>query len=160
MMSFNNIKKDPEILLENNIYRWNHDKKHDAVKDNRKFRCRYHEIEVKSIFKPKKFKQLTHHFPNQPTENNIIVVNSINTNPETLGYFYSNLREYDIRNARLICYHYRITSIEHIHRKIKNNKITHYQYNNIVNQMKQFDYPELKDYTLYNKSKIRYGNSK
>ena len=160
MMSFNNIEKDPDILLESNIYRWNHDYKHDTIKDNKKFRCRYNEIEVKSIFKPKKFNKLSHHFPNDPIDNNVIIVNSINSNPDVLGYFFSNLRESDIRNARLLCYHYRITSIEHIHRKIKNNKIKHYQYNNIVNQMKNFDHPEVKEYILHNKNKIRYGNAK
>ena len=126
MMSYNNLEKDPNILLENNIYRWNHDLKHDTVKDNKKFRCRYNEIEVKSIFKPKKFDKLTFHIPDHPNEKKIIVVNSINSRKEELNPFYSNLRETDIRSATLVCYHFRITSNEHIYRKIKNNKVKSY----------------------------------
>ena len=47
MMSSNNRRKNPTNLLEENIYRWNHDLKH--FNQIHKFRCRYNEIECKSI---------------------------------------------------------------------------------------------------------------
>ena len=56
----NSIKKNPKCLLETNIYRWNHDNKHvNTVNNIKKFRCRYNEIEVKCIFKPKNFNSIT-----------------------------------------------------------------------------------------------------
>ena len=123
MMASNNIDKNPESVLETNIYRWNHDKRHpyNNVNNNHnasKFRCRYDSIEVKCIFRPNKFDLLSLHSPKH-LNSQIKIVNSINKSPELLGSKYDNLREIDIKNGYMLCYHYRIISKENSINKLK-----------------------------------------
>ena len=149
MMSFNNIKNDPENILITNTYRWNHDKKHFNLK-KKKLRCRYHQIEVKCIFKPKKFKFLNLHNPERQTTNNIIVVDGVKKNIIKLDPFYPNLREIDIKNGFLLCYHYRFSSLDHCRRKIDHYKTLqniNFTYHDLISN----DYPEIVDETLRNK---------
>lgn len=147
MMSSNNIKKSPENILATNIYRWNHDKKHPNKID--KFRCRYDEIEVKCIFKPQYFNNIWDHHPKSQLHNPTIV-NSINLNKENLNPFYTNLREKDINNGILLCYHYRIISVENSINKIKTNYW--YKKNNYtVNDLMSSDNAEIIDTTIKDK---------
>ena len=91
MMSCNNIEKNPVSLLETNIYRWNHDKRHINTKtDIHKFRCRYDGIEVKCIFKPKYFNDLYDHHPIYPITNNTVIVESVYNKPQKLDCYYKN----------------------------------------------------------------------
>ena len=98
MMSCNSIKNNPESLLETNIYRWNHDYKHmnDNSKEH-KFRCRYESIEVKCIFKPNFFDDISDHHPIKPNYNieipnyNKKIVESVKNQTNKLDPFYNNL---------------------------------------------------------------------
>jgi len=158
MMSCNSIEKNPVSLLKTNIYRWNHDLKHtNNISNEHKFRCRYYSIEVKCIFKSKYFNDIVDHFPLNPINNSInnpindlIIVDSINNNNIDLYSHYSNLRETDILNGFLLCYHYRIISVENCLNKIKTN--TWYK-NYTLKDLLSSDYPEIIDKTMENKTK-------
>ena len=121
MMSSNGRQKNPKkILLENNM-RWNHNKLHPNK--IHKFRCRFHEIEVKCIFKASKFESISDHHPITSKEftENLKIINSVDCKQEELNPFYKDLREIDIKSALLICFHYRIISDENNISKIKSN---------------------------------------
>ena len=61
LMSGAKLSKNPKSVLKEVVYRHDHDKRHPhPVK---KFRCRYHDIEYKSILKPSKCQHLTDHEP-------------------------------------------------------------------------------------------------
>ena len=149
MMSCNSIKKNPESLLKTNVYRWNHDNKHinNKSKEN-KFRCRYNSIEVKCIFKPKYFENIFMHHPINPNCKDAIIVESINNTIQKLDPFYKNLREKNIEEGYLLCYHYRIISIENCLNKIKDN--LWYKNYKLIDLLSN-DYPEIIDETLKNK---------
>ena len=110
-----------------------------------KFRCRYDKIEVKCIFKPIYFNDIFDHHPLNQNINNIKIVDSIQNNNSILSPFYSNLREIDIKEGYLLCYHYRIISIENCLNKIKNN-IWYKKYT--LDDLLSNDYPEVIDETL------------
>ena len=59
--------------------------------------------------------------------NRINCVDSINNTPATISPFYSKLREDDIKDAFMVCYHYRVFSKQSIERKCLNNKLENYQ---------------------------------
>ncbi len=148
MMSANKRDKNPTNLINETIDRWNHDKKHINTKSSEhKFRCRYEKIEVKCIFKPSKFDNIWDHHPKSPI-GNFICVDSIYQNRSDLSPFYDNLREKDIKQAYLVCYHFRIISIENSNSKIKNN-IWYTSYT--IDDLMSSDYAEIIDKTLVNK---------
>jgi hypothetical protein len=149
MMSCNKIQYNPKSLLETNIYRWNHNKRHINLRSNEpKFRCRYDKIEVKCIFKPRYFGDLNDHHPIKPIVKNPIIIESIHNKLHPLDPHYNNLRENDITNGFLLCYHYRIISVENCLLKIKNN-IWYKRYT--LNDLLSNDYAEIIDETLKNK---------
>lgn len=92
------------------------------------------------------------HHPKKPVST-IRVVNSVNKTEEKLGTFYSNLREKDIQDGYLLCYHYRIISKENNINKMKTSKF--YNNNYTLEDIERSDYAEVKDETL--KLKTRYG---
>ena len=145
MMSCNNRDKNPKSILLENTYRWNHDKKHPH--NIKKFRCRYNSIEVKCIFKTEKFNVIDIHHPDKPVED-CVTVDSINKNKQQLNPFYSKLREEDIENGYLLCYHYRIISRENSRNKL--NKAQYLKYK--VEDLMRADYAEIVDETLKNKT--------
>ncbi len=149
MMSCNNIEKTPKSILETNTFRWNHDLQHNnIITNNNKFRCRYEKIETKCIFKPKYFNIITDHYPSkQLIPNNNIVESISNTNYNTV--LYKNLREKNIKNGYLLCYHYRIISVENCIKKITTN--TWYKDYTLEDLMSN-DYNEIIDNTLKIKS--------
>ena len=150
MMSCNSIQNNPDSLLQTNIYRWNHNNKHiNSICNEYKFRCRYNKIECKCIFKPKFFDDISDHFPININCNNLKIVESIHNTQQQLNGFYLNLREEDIEQGYLLCYHYRIISIENCINKIKNN-IWYKNYK--LSDLLSNDYPEIIDETLKNKS--------
>lgn len=118
MMSSNNAKKSPSSILKSNVWRWNHDKKHPS--EVHKFRCRYEKIEVKCIFRTNKFDDITDHHPKDAC-NDPYTVDSILNKSEILNPFYHNLREADISEAILVCYHYRVISQENNVNKLLTN---------------------------------------
>ena len=142
MMSCNRQVKNPKILLDNNVYRWNHNLKH--FHPLKKFRCRYNYIETKSIFKCSKFNDIWEHSPFQSTHNNLLGVDSINLKPS--GIYYKNLRENNIENGYLLCYHYRMISIENCINKLTNN--IWYKNSYTLNDLLLSDHAEIIDKTL------------
>lgn len=154
MMSCNSREKNPDSVLIENTYRWNHDNRHPHKVH--KLRCRYEQIEIKCIFKTSKFNSIQNdHFPNSDLSD-IIVVDGVNNEPSKLDGFYNNLRETDIKYGLLLCYHYRIVSKEHAYHKILRD-------NGFVSAVKWYtdleldeliscDYPEIVDETLKNKT--------
>jgi hypothetical protein len=146
MMSCNSIKNNPDYLLKTNIYRWNHDIRHiNNTSNENKFRCRYDNIEVKCIFKPKYFENIFMHHPINPNCKDTIIVESIKNTKQQLDPFYKNLREIDIKEGYLLCYHYRIVSIKNCLNKIKNNLFyKKYKLKDLLSN----DYPEIIDETL------------
>lgn len=151
MMSSNNRINNPKSILRENTYRWNHDKTHPHKV--RKFRCRHKSIEVKCIFKPEKFLKIDTHFPKDKV-NKIKVINSVNLNNEPLSSFYNNLRENDITNGYLLCYHYRIISQENNLKKL--NKYNYSKFNR--DDLIKSDYSEIKDLTMKKKSELYLDN--
>ena len=154
MMSSNKLEKNPKSVLLENTYRWNHNIEHPN--DSIKFRCRYKKIEVKCIFKTNKFNYIWDHHPEENNDK-VTIVDSINKNTHKapkgkkkrkLKSLYSNLRENDIKNGYLLCYHYRIISKEHCKNKLKNNKF--YKNCNIDDYIST-DYSEIIDETLKQK---------
>ena len=154
MMSCNGIEKNPKSVLEENIYRWNHDERH--ISKIYKFRCRYDKIEVKCIFKSGKFKSIVgDHHPRMYDKNSPNVVESINGKKYKIGNFYFNLREEDIKIGYLLCYHYRIISWENSINKIKTN-IWYKRNRYNVKWLMKTDHPELIDNTIrYKMNSIR-----
>lgn len=152
MMSCNSLEKSPKSILKTNTYRWNHDLKHEnKLSVHTKFRCRYEQIEVKCIFKPLYFEDLWDHHPKSPVKNEKIkITDGIRNGPSELTPFISNLREKDIRIGHLLCYHYRIISVDNCKNKLKTNKwyIDH-GYN--IQDLMSTDYAEIIDFTLANK---------
>jgi hypothetical protein len=150
MMSCNSIEKNPESILKTNVYRWNHDNRHINCKSNeKKFRCRYENIEVKCIFKPQFFNDIFDHHPINPNSNRITIVESVRNTAQPLDTFYNSLREKDIEDGYLLCYHYRIISVENCLNKIKTNVwYTNYTLEDLLSN----DYPEIIDETLKHKS--------
>lgn len=150
MMACNSIKSNPRSLLRTNIYRWNHDVRHENNRSyENKFRCRYDTIEVKCIFKPRFFAGIYDHYPVNQNCKDISVVESIRNTKRKLDGFHEKLREIDISDGFLLCYHYRLVSIENCLDKIKNN-VWHQKFN--LEDLLSNDYPELMDETLKNKS--------
>jgi len=156
LMGFKNQEKYPKNLLCDNIYRMNYDIKH-ATKNNFKFRSRDNKIEVKCIFRPKFFSKIsiknnraTDHYPIiDKNYKNLNIVDSIENKKINLDPHYLNLTENKINSSFLLCYHYRINSIEHAQDKINNNVwYQKYKLNDIVRS----DCSEIIDETLKNKS--------
>lgn len=152
MMSCNGIEKSPKSILNENIYRWNHDLKHPHPNNINKFRCRYKKNEVKCIFKTSSFNYIDIHNPKQPIIENPKVINSINLKEIKLNPFYKDLREKDIKNGFLLCYHYRIISIENCKKKLQNN-CSYIKHKYTLEDLMMSDHPEVIDKTLYNKVK-------
>lgn len=152
MMSCNGIVDSPSSVLKTNTYRWNHNLKHDNKNiKHRKFRCRYDEIEIKCIFKPKYFKSIWDHHPKHPISGvSIKIVESIKNQLTTLDPYYECLREENISSGYLLCYHYRIISLENCKAKLTTN--AWYQEDGYtIDELMATDYAEIEDRTLANK---------
>ena len=148
MMSCNSVETNPESLLCTNVYRWNHDLRHVNTQSNeRKFRCRYDSIEVKSIFKPAFVDDFSDHVP--VVSGALRVVDGVR-NRSLNAFYYNNLRERDIEEGFLLCYHYRIISVEQCLAKIRDN-CWYKQYR--LQDLMSNDYPEVLDETLRHKSR-------
>ena len=156
MMSCNQRKLDPISLLLDNIWRWDHDRRHPSEWE--KGRCRYDEISYKSIFKTSKYLKLHNcHRPGKKTGKRGPIIDSINLMP-LKSQTYKNLRNRDIENAYLICYHHRIMSEQSAKRKIdlfkKINAKGGYEDLELIMAS---DYAEIVDTTLRNKYLARKG---
>lgn len=157
MMSSGDRVDDPPTILQHLTTRWNHNLRHPHPNNWPKGRCRYNQIEVKTISKCCKFKNLGLHHPNNPNSNNIICIESIHNTQTDVNAFYNNLRENDIANASLLCYHYRIFSKESAKRKLINNKLDGYA-KGALNNLLLSDYSEITDEFMKNKSIAKFGH--
>jgi len=153
MMSSNQRPKDPPSILQYLTTRWNHNLKHPHPHQWFKGRCRFHEIEVKCISKCAKINSLSLH---HPIGNNIHVVESVHCNNSELNPFFKKFRESHIKQATMLCYHYRVFSKESAKRKFINNKLDGYKFGNIT-YLLESDYSELEDEFMKNKSITKFG---
>jgi hypothetical protein len=144
-MASGNKEKNPDNILLENYDRWNHNKKH--FHSIHKFRCRYNKIEVKCIFKTNKFNNISDHIPLKPINNPIISNSITGENEDILSCFYTNLREENIKNGILLCYHYRIISKENCINKLNTNN-WYIENGYTLNDLLKSDYNELIDETL------------
>ena len=153
MMSCNSLEKNPKSILNEITHRWNHDKKHPHKVS--KFRCRYDSIETKCIFKPMHFNEIStiagkDHHPHEHLGNPEKICDGVSNKPIELNPFYDNLRESDIINGFLLCYHYRIISKENCEKKLEFNKW--YAQGYTLQHLLDSDHPEIVDETLKYKS--------
>ena len=83
-------------------------------------------------------------------------MDSVHNQHRQIHPFFKNLREEDIRIANMVCYHYRIFSLESAKRKLLNNKLDGYkpQY---LQSLLQSDYSEINDNFMKEKSIERFG---
>jgi hypothetical protein len=145
--SFNNRQFDGNDIIDDYTFRWNHDKKHPHPNNDHKNRCRYDNIESKTIFKSSKFKSMINpHFPSYPIGSNINYRESVNNTPHT-NMMFNNFREKDIKNGLMLCNHYRFSSIDKIKQKCNINSFNMYKNISVENCILS-DYPEVLDETL------------
>ena len=147
LMSGGNLKENPQSILKQIKYRHDHDKKHPH--SVRKFRCRYDEIECKSIFKTQHFDYIKDHHPIGYDK----IYNGVNLKNERMNekdFFLKNLRNKDIQNGVFLCYHYRYISEENTINKLKtNNWYINDKYT--TQDLMSSTYPEIYDETLEKK---------
>ncbi|MEP1488890.1 MAG: glycosyltransferase family 2 protein [Algibacter sp.] len=152
MMSCNSLEKSPKSILKTNVHRWNHDFRHEnKLSTYPKFRCRYDMIEVKSIFKPAFFQDIKCHHPINPISREIKISDGVRNKPSELNHLCFNLREESIQTGYLLCYHYRVISIENCINKLKTNKWYIDDGYNLQDLMST-DYSEIIDLTMRNKA--------
>ena len=147
MMSSNKQIQSPESILTTNLWRWDHDLKHPNP--IHKFRCRYDKIEVKCIFRPDKFADIKDHHPIEPIDT-VSIVESVSNAASELNPFYDSLREKDIKSAFLVCYHYRIISVENNAQKLKNN-LWYIKKKYTLDDLNSSDYAEVFDDSMLKK---------
>lgn len=153
MMTRNGQIKNPNSLLRDITYRWNHDLTHKSENlPDYKFRCYRNLIPCKSIFRPSKFKSCGIHNPHSPHD--ITTVKNVNSVYNEIfdmkpkeSLHYENFNEECIKNAILLCYHYRIYSEECI-----SNKLNGCIYNFDAVKMREYDYPEVVDFKMRDKA--------
>ena len=144
------LDKNPVSVLDSIVHRVNQDIRHDNPTGKVKFNCSYDQILCKYIVRTKVFNYLTTHRGVRPIKKPIygcgVTGKEIDTEDQPLGKF-KNLREKDIKDGYLFCYHYRIISKENTRNKHNKN----YWYTNDdlkVNKMMKVYLPEVKDEPL------------
>ena len=160
MFGSNGMDRNPEnVLLESN-WRWNHDVAHPHPEEAKKIwphrRCKLDKIEVKSIFKTKAFSKLTTHCPSDPTYN-INIVDGVDNLSNYAGVdekeiWYYNLREDCIDRAYLACNHYRNISREQMEQKANDSHLPLYRVPNCVELQLASDFSEKEDNFLKQKA--------
>ena len=115
-----------------------------------KFRCRYNQIETKSIFKTEYFNNISDHYPLEIFKYKNKIYDSVYNKQTDNYWYYNNLRETDIDNGYLLCYHYRVISKENTRNKIKNN-IWYRKYT--LEEILASDYNEIADNCMIKKLK-------
>ena len=153
LMSSGGLQEDPPSILQYITRRWNHNLRHPHPNHWSKGRCRYEQIEVKSISKCAKIDNIGLHHPNGQ---NLHIVESVSGAISKATPFFDNLREYDILHAHMLCYHYRIVSLESAKRKFMNNKLEGYKEGNLENLMLT-DYSEVTENIMKEKSIEKFG---
>jgi len=147
-MSGANLENNPKSVLKSILYRHDNNKKHPHPVS--KFRCRSVEIECKSIFKPSAFSHIQDHGPNSKDSYNGVDLTKNRLKVKKGFYFFSHLRENDVKNGVFLCYHYRYISDENSKNKLKNNG---WYINDkfSFNDLKTSSYPEIYDNSMLKK---------
>lgn len=148
-MSGAKFSKNPKSVLREVVYRHDHDKKHPHPVG--KFRCRYDEIEYKTIFKPSEFEYLRDHEPIHVGVGSF--VNGCSLKPERIQrdtFRFLNLRNKDIETGEFLCYHYRYISDEYAKNKLSTNG-WYINDGYSFEDLKSSSYPEIYDDTLLRK---------
>ena len=159
MMSCDKRQCDPPSILQYLTRRWDHDKRHPHPNNWKKGKCTYKSINVKCIFKGKTFDYITDHYPHSPSDNqHFVCVDSVDNIASPLNHCYKNLRENKIKNAYMVCHHYRIFSKKSCKRKFRNNGFSGYVDN--FKNLWMCDYNEMSDNTLQQKSIRKFGLKK
>lgn len=163
MFGSNGRDRNPEKVLLESIWRWNHNIAHPHPSEAMKIwphrKCKLDKIEVKSIFKTSKFNKLTTHCPSEPI-GEIVIVDGIDniTNymnePET-EIWYHNLREASIQRGFLTCNHYRNISKQQMEQKANDSHLPLYRVPDCVNLQLLSDFSEIEDTLLRDKAIIR-----
>lgn len=144
-MSGSKLTNNPSSILQEVVYRHDHDKRHPHP--IKKFRCRFEGIEFKLIFKPAPDDLLQDHGPVDR-----IVWNSIDlTRSRVKDGRILNLRNNDIDNGVFLCYHYRYISDEHCLNKLKTNG-WYINDGYTFEDMKTSSYAEIYDDTMLKKT--------
>ena len=152
LMSGANLIKNPNSVLKEVVFRHDHDKRHPHRVQ--KFRCRYDKIECKCITRTNKIDILTDHGV-VPTGGSLNKHNSIDLKKDkrlSNGQFV-DLRNEDIENGELLCYHYRYISEEHAMGKLETNG-WYINDGYSFEEFKSSSYAEIHDNTLFNKLKL------
>lgn len=156
MMSCNGRINDPPSILQHIVHRWNHDLRHPHPSGWLKGRCRYEQIEVKCFTRCSKFKDLQLHHPSNPIHDHFECVDSVYNCRADLDPFYNNLRENDIQQAFMVCYHYRVFSKQSLHRKCIKNKLENYK-PEFIKHLLDCDYPDIEEQYMKHKSVLSFG---
>ena len=135
----------PESLLLTNIYRMDHDKRHPNPIKNRKNRCYYKKISIKTIFKSASFSTVGIHRPRPNLKIILYQAKEGVSNTLSCSNEYHNLRNKDIENGYLLCYHYRFYSKKHI---IDKYGFGNDMYNESYDEKRILNYPEIKDSSI------------
>lgn len=155
MMACNHREKNPPSLLQGIVHRWDHDKKHPHSKKWKKGRCRYDEIEVKSIFKGEAASKIDIHHPRAYKER-IMAIDSVYNNAKPIRPLYKGLHETEIAHARMLCFHYRIFSKEECALKLEGSKLAGYKEASFAD-LWVTDYAEKEETFLREKSIRQFG---
>ena len=159
MFSFERRERDGREVIADYRMRWDHDARHPHPNGNYKNRCRYNFIDVKSILRPSRFGgYLNPHVPKDPVYDRVATVDSVHKRPRVYkNVMYPRLRERDIAQARMVCNHYRFTSVDAIRRKCDGASFNNYakmtRDSSCVQDCVISDHPEVRDDRLYLKMK-------
>lgn len=148
MMAFNNIKHTPKTILKTNTWRRNQDAKHVVNNKIFKFRPRNgYAMEVKCIFKTNSFNKIERHHPLECVGTPLVVDHQ--NREDSLSSTVRNFKENDIKTGFLLCYHYRIYSLEHATNKQTTSSLS--GYNTSLENIISNDFAEIEDFTMVNK---------
>ena len=149
MMAFGGRAKNPASLLKETTTRWNHDKRYAPTSWLEKYdsRSRYEFIEAKSIWRPSAYEKWKVHIPASRRRADK-KVSGVDAQPVRLkGSRMPTPRERDISTAHLICYHFRVYSLEHAASKIDGNRQHTYNWSTLKDVTSN-DYSDVFDDTL------------
>ena len=157
MMAFGGRAKNPSSLLAETTTRWDYDKQYEPTSSLEKYnsRSRHEFMEVKSIWRPSMYKTWKLHVPGDPVSSNDVKVSGVDAQPARLkGSRMPTPRERDIPMAHLLCYHFRVYSVEHAALKTDGNRQATYNASTLQDVTSN-DYGDVFDDTLKVRSQRR-----
>ena len=153
MMSCNGRKKDPPSILQHITHRWNYNIPHPS--NHSKSQCMFKEVKVKCIFKAASYKHFNDHFPDKSSKPNPLCINGVTLQKDYHNSAMYNLREHQLAQAYIVCFHYRLISQESCIRKTTNNGFEAYRIP--WRTLMEGDHPDIAENFLRKKSLKRFG---